>query len=112
MFKDRSAESDSESDCGLQDDFPTGEMPPLEPASPERPLTLCPLTGKILARAEGEKTPPPTPPPEPIPSPQPAPPPSNTVLLEQEGLEGGEQTYIKVRRALIFQRGKLLIRTC
>lgn len=99
MFvQDRSAESNSDSDCGLPDDFPTDDMPPIEPASPERPLTLCPLTGKILARAEGEKTPPPTPPPEPEPSPQSTPPPSHTVLMEEESLEGGEQTFIKVRR--------------
>ncbi|XP_034242447.1 uncharacterized protein LOC117645971 isoform X2 [Thrips palmi] len=118
LTDDRSDESDSESDCGLQDDFPTGEMPPLEPASPERPLTLCPLTGNILARAEGEKTPPPTPPPEPVPSPQPAPPPSNTVLLEEESLEGGEQTLIKVEMSpggttgtVIGDEGTTLLRT-
>ncbi|XP_066900905.1 uncharacterized protein Chro isoform X4 [Halyomorpha halys] len=37
-------------------------LPPLEPASPPRPLTLCPETGKVLLKAEGEKTPEPTPP--------------------------------------------------
>lgn len=38
------------------------DLPPLEPASPPRPLTLCPETGKVLLKAEGEKTPEPTPP--------------------------------------------------
>ncbi|KAK3913153.1 Heterochromatin protein 1 [Frankliniella fusca] len=116
--EDRSAESDSDSDCGLPDDFPTGDMPLIPPASPERPLTLCPLTGKILARAEGEKTPPPTPPPEPVPSPQPTPPPSNTVLLEEESLEGGEQTLIKVEMSpggttgtVVGDEGTTLLRT-
>ncbi|XP_026287756.1 uncharacterized protein LOC113213045 isoform X1 [Frankliniella occidentalis] len=116
--EDRLAESDSDSDCGLPDDFPTGDMPLVQPASPERPLTLCPLTGKILARAEGEKTPPPTPPPEPVPSPQPTPPPSNTVLLEEESLEGGEQTLIKVEMSpggttgtVVGDEGTTLLRT-
>lgn len=34
----------------------------IPPNSPNRPLTLCPTTGKRLMRAEGEKTPEPTPP--------------------------------------------------
>ena len=38
------------------------DLPPLEPESPPRPLTLCPETGKVLQKAEGEKTPEPTPP--------------------------------------------------
>lgn len=116
--EDRSAESDSDSDCGLPDDFPTGDLLPIEPASPERPLTLCPLTGKILGRAEGEKTPPPTPPPEPVPSPQTTPPSSNTILLEEESLEGGEQTLIKVEMSpggttgtVVGDEGTTLLRT-
>ncbi|XP_039296385.1 uncharacterized protein LOC120354137 isoform X3 [Nilaparvata lugens] len=48
---------------GLPDDFPPlGDLPPITPDSPPRPLTLCPLTGRVLARAEGEPTPPPSPP--------------------------------------------------
>ncbi|XP_039301036.1 uncharacterized protein LOC111050105, partial [Nilaparvata lugens] len=43
---------------GLPDDFPPlGDLPPITPDSPPRPLTLCPLTGRVLARAEGEPTP-------------------------------------------------------
>ncbi|XP_050532347.1 uncharacterized protein LOC126900559 isoform X2 [Daktulosphaira vitifoliae] len=34
----------------------------IPPSSPNRPLTLCPTTGKRLMKAEGEKTPEPTPP--------------------------------------------------
>lgn len=37
----------------------------IPPNSPNRPLTLCPTTGKRLMKAEGEKTPEPTPPPSP-----------------------------------------------
>ncbi|KAK9502055.1 hypothetical protein O3M35_012661 [Rhynocoris fuscipes] len=54
------------SDLGEPDDFPV-DLPPLEPDSPPRPLTLCPETGKVLLKAEGEKTPEPTPPPSPTP---------------------------------------------
>lgn len=39
----------------------------IPPNSPNRPLTLCPTTGKRLIKAEGEKTPEPTPPPSPKP---------------------------------------------
>jgi len=39
----------------------------IPPNSPNRPLTLCPSTGKRLMRAEGEKTPEPTPPSSPKP---------------------------------------------
>ncbi|XP_054260104.1 uncharacterized protein LOC128984764 isoform X3 [Macrosteles quadrilineatus] len=69
--------SDSEeSDDGLEDIFPNlDELPPIEPNSPPRPLSLCPETGKVLCKAEGEKTPEPTPPPSPPPpTPPPAPP--------------------------------------
>ncbi|XP_066900899.1 uncharacterized protein Chro isoform X2 [Halyomorpha halys] len=61
VFIDLPQESSSDSDAGLPDLFPT-DLPPLEPASPPRPLTLCPETGKVLLKAEGEKTPEPTPP--------------------------------------------------
>lgn len=37
------------------------DLPPPEPSSPPRPLTLCPITGKVLAQAEGEPTPEPSP---------------------------------------------------
>ncbi|XP_063695546.1 uncharacterized protein LOC134826959 [Culicoides brevitarsis] len=53
----RKPSSDDEDD-GLPDLFPSEVKVPA-PDSPERPLTLCPLTGKVLGRAEGEKTPPP-----------------------------------------------------
>lgn len=53
----RKPSSDDEDD-GLPDLFPSEVKVPT-PDSPERPLTLCPLTGKVLGRAEGEKTPPP-----------------------------------------------------
>lgn len=53
----RKPSSDDEDD-GLPDLFPNEVKVPT-PDSPERPLTLCPLTGKVLGRAEGEKTPPP-----------------------------------------------------
>uniref|UniRef100_A0A0K8SL74 Chromo domain-containing protein n=1 Tax=Lygus hesperus TaxID=30085 RepID=A0A0K8SL74_LYGHE len=52
----------SDSESGLPDDFPA-DLPPIAPASPPRPLSLCPETGKVLLKAEGEKTP------EPLPSP-------------------------------------------
>ncbi|XP_075237257.1 chromodomain-containing protein chromator isoform X3 [Lycorma delicatula] len=58
--QDQQASSDT--DDGIPDDFPIGDLPPIEPDSPPRPLTLCPLTGKVLLKAEGEKTPEPTPP--------------------------------------------------
>uniref|UniRef100_A0A336M7T0 CSON006104 protein n=1 Tax=Culicoides sonorensis TaxID=179676 RepID=A0A336M7T0_CULSO len=58
----RKPSSDDEDD-GLPDLFPT-EIKVPAPNSPERPLTLCPLTGKVLGRAEGEKTPPPEEPPK------------------------------------------------
>ncbi|XP_073970208.1 chromodomain-containing protein chromator isoform X3 [Rhodnius prolixus] len=57
------------SDLGEPDDFPV-DLPPLEPDSPPRPLTLCPETGKVLLKAEGEKTPEPSPPPSPTPQSQ------------------------------------------
>lgn len=53
----------------MTDPFPK-DLPPIPPPSPDRDLTLCPLTGKRLARAEGEPTPPPTPPLPPTPPPQ------------------------------------------
>ncbi|CAH0715642.1 unnamed protein product, partial [Brenthis ino] len=55
-------EASSESSDGIEDPFPR-DLGPLPSPSPERELTLCPLTGRRLARAEGEPTPPPTPPP-------------------------------------------------
>lgn len=55
-------QSEESSDDELPDPFPK-DLPPPEPDSPPRPLTLCPLTGKVLSRAEGERTPEPSPPP-------------------------------------------------
>lgn len=42
-------------DDGIQDPFPK-DLPPIETesASPPLPLTLCPITGKVLQQAEGE----------------------------------------------------------
>lgn len=44
-----------EDDDGIQDPFPK-DLPPIEPESesPPPPLTLCPITGKVLGQAEGE----------------------------------------------------------
>ena len=58
----RQWEASSESSDGVEDPFPR-ELGPLPSPSPERELTLCPQSGRRLARAEGEPTPPPTPPP-------------------------------------------------
>nr|CAD7571893.1 unnamed protein product [Timema californicum] len=71
-FQEVHSSSESEDD-GFDSlpEIPMDEMPPLEPESPPRPFTLCPLTGKILSRAEGEPTPPPTPPKPPTPEPIP-----------------------------------------
>ncbi|KAK7864558.1 hypothetical protein R5R35_007328 [Gryllus longicercus] len=52
--------SDSDSGDSLPE-LPMGDLPSLEPESPPRPFTLCPETGKILGRAEGEPSPPPSP---------------------------------------------------
>lgn len=44
-----------EDDDGIQDPFPK-DLPPIESEtdSPPPPLTLCPITGKVLGQAEGE----------------------------------------------------------
>ncbi|CAB3221822.1 unnamed protein product [Arctia plantaginis] len=83
-------QSDASSDTsdGIEDPFPR-ELGPLPPASPERELTLCPSTGRRLARAEGEPTPPPTPSPPPTPEPAPTPPPHATMLMKVEMSPGG-----------------------
>lgn len=52
-----------EDDDSVPDPFPREILPP-PPASPPRPLTLCPFTGNVLSRAEGETTPEPSPPPQ------------------------------------------------
>lgn len=81
-------QSDASSDTsdGIEDPFPR-DLGPLPPDSPPRELTLCPLTGRRLARAEGEPTPPPTPPPAPL-----TPPPTSapaTLLMKVEMSPGG-----------------------
>lgn len=83
-------QSDASSDTsdGIEDPFPR-DLGPLPPPSPKRELTLCPLTGKRLARAEGEPTPPPTPSPPPTPPPAPTPPPHGTMLMKVEMSPGG-----------------------
>lgn len=47
-----------EEDDGVVDPFPK-DLPPVAagPPSPNRPLTLCPITGEVLSKAEGEKSP-------------------------------------------------------
>lgn len=52
-----------EDEDSVPDPFPREILPP-PPASPPRPLTLCPFTGTVLSRAEGENTPEPSPPPQ------------------------------------------------
>ncbi|XP_050351184.1 uncharacterized protein LOC126773965 isoform X1 [Nymphalis io] len=80
-------EASSESSDGVEDPFPR-DLGPLPSPSPERELSLCPVTGRRLARAEGEPTPPPTPPPQP-----PATPPPEThhatMLMKVEMSPGG-----------------------
>nr|CAD7455625.1 unnamed protein product [Timema tahoe] len=88
-FQEVHTSSESEDD-GFDSlpEIPMDDMPPLEPESPPRPFTLCPLTGKILSRAEGEPTPPPTPPkpptPEPIPELEAPKVEENEILKEEE----------------------------
>jgi hypothetical protein len=49
--------SPDEEDDGVPDAFPK-DLPPLSgPPSPPRPLTLCPITGEVLSKAEGEISP-------------------------------------------------------
>ncbi|XP_028161386.1 uncharacterized protein LOC114353529 isoform X2 [Ostrinia furnacalis] len=83
------SDASSETSDGIEDPFPR-DLGPIPPTSPERPLSLCPLTGKRLARAEGEPTPPPTPSPPPTPPPAPTPPPhQGTMLMKVEMSPGG-----------------------
>ncbi|XP_026734212.1 uncharacterized protein LOC113498436 isoform X2 [Trichoplusia ni] len=87
-------QSDASSDTsdGIEDPFPDpASLGPLPTPSPPRELTLCPRSGKRLARAEGEPTPPPTPSPPPTPPPQPEPPqePLATMLMKVEMSPGG-----------------------
>ncbi|KAG6456971.1 hypothetical protein O3G_MSEX010046 [Manduca sexta] len=84
-------QSDASSDTsdGIEDPFPR-DLGPLPADSPERELTLCPLTGRRLARAEGEPTPPPTPSPPPEPAHPTTPPPHQpTVVMKVEMSPGG-----------------------
>ncbi|CAH0585801.1 unnamed protein product [Chrysodeixis includens] len=87
-------QSDASSDTsdGIEDPFPdAAALGPLPTPSPPRELTLCPRSGKRLARAEGEPTPPPTPSPPPTPPPQPdtQPEPLATMLMKVEMSPGG-----------------------
>lgn len=63
-FEDNEIEDEKDEEDTFIDDFPQ-EATIQRSDSPERPLTLCPFTGAVLGRAEGEKTPP-APSPEPI----------------------------------------------
>lgn len=53
--KGTSASNHDEDDDGIPDPFPK-DLPPIETesSSPPPPLTLCPITGKVLGQAEGE----------------------------------------------------------
>ena len=53
--KGTSATNHDDDDDGIPDPFPK-DLPPLETesSSPPPPLTLCPITGKVLGQAEGE----------------------------------------------------------
>lgn len=63
-FDDNEIEDEKDEEDTFIDDFPQ-EATVQRSDSPERPLTLCPFTGAVLGRAEGEKTPP-APSPEPV----------------------------------------------
>ncbi|XP_023946235.1 uncharacterized protein LOC112051694 isoform X2 [Bicyclus anynana] len=80
-------EASSDSSDGVEDPFPR-ELGPVPSPSPERELTLCPLTGRRMARAEGEPTPPPTPPPQPPATPPPDPQ-HGTMFMKVEMSPGG-----------------------
>ncbi|XP_073955786.1 chromodomain-containing protein chromator isoform X2 [Choristoneura fumiferana] len=86
----------SETSDGVTDPFPT-ELGPLPSPSPERELTLCPLTGRRLARAEGEPTPPPTPSPPPTPPTPPTPPPAPQQMLMKVEMSPGGTTGMLVQ---------------
>ncbi|XP_075977452.1 chromodomain-containing protein chromator isoform X3 [Anticarsia gemmatalis] len=83
-------QSDASSDTsdGIEDPFPAA-LGPLPPASPPRALTLCPASGRRLARAEGEPTPPPTPSPPPPPATPPPAPAHAAMLMKVEMSPGG-----------------------
>lgn len=53
--KGTTASNHDEDDDGIPDPFPK-DLPPIETesSSPPPPLTLCPITGKVLGQAEGE----------------------------------------------------------
>lgn len=53
--KGTAASNQDDDDDGLPDPFPK-DLPPIETesSSPPPPLTLCPITGKVLGHAEGE----------------------------------------------------------
>lgn len=53
--KGTAAVNQDEDDDGIPDPFPK-DLPPIETesSSPPPPLTLCPITGKVLGQAEGE----------------------------------------------------------
>ena len=55
--KGTAASNQEDDDDGIPDPFPK-DLPPIETesSSPPPPLTLCPITGKVLGQAEGEPT--------------------------------------------------------
>lgn len=55
IVKKVQATEQDDDDDGIQDPFPK-DLPPIETesTSPPLPLTLCPITGKVLGQAEGE----------------------------------------------------------
>nr|XP_018900168.1 PREDICTED: uncharacterized protein LOC109032473 isoform X1 [Bemisia tabaci]XP_018900169.1 PREDICTED: uncharacterized protein LOC109032473 isoform X2 [Bemisia tabaci] len=103
LMEFHTAKSDSDSDYGLEDDFPS-DLPPIEAVenSPPRPLTLDPYTGERLAKAEGERTPSPEPTPPPTPPPKtPEPAPSSestesTETIDMQTEHSSQGHFIKV----------------
>ncbi|CAG9786662.1 unnamed protein product [Diatraea saccharalis] len=87
---DQQSDASSDTSDGIEDPFPT-DLGPIPPPSPDRPLSLCPETGRRLARAEGEPTPPPTP------SPPPTPPPQTAAMLMKVEMSPGGTTGMLVQ---------------
>lgn len=88
-FHEVHSSSDSDDGFDSMPELPMGDLPSLEPDSPPRPFTLCPETGKILGRAEGEPSPVPSPEPEPDPDPEPQP--QSQPVLEVNNEEEAEE---------------------
>uniref|UniRef100_A0A182W278 Chromo domain-containing protein n=1 Tax=Anopheles minimus TaxID=112268 RepID=A0A182W278_9DIPT len=81
------------------------------PPSPPRAMTLCPVTGKVLAQAEGEPTPVPSPEAEPEDKKPDAKPESdqNSAEGEQMVVASGDQTDTQVQQLLTNEDGSAII---